>query len=117
MTISLGTQNDFTATANASSPQSKSITVASNTDLLVCTISIYDTSSTDGLISSVIFNTTEPLELATQYYDATSDGHVSIWYLIRPSASTGDVVVSFGGTVTDFTATVVEVNSSIGELR
>lgn len=113
MTITLGTKTDFTPVGNAPSPQTQAITVASGVDMLVCVVTIFDTSSTDGVVSGI--NLATPNEdfiiAGGPYYDALCDGHVSVWYLTTPSSGTSNVDVSFGGTVTDFMASVIEVNT------
>jgi hypothetical protein len=116
MTITYGTETDFTPEATATSPQTQEITVASNTDMLVLVVTIYDTSSTDGIVSGATFNTTEDFDIVTNFpfYDGTSDGHLCILWLLNPTATTADVSVSFGGTVTDFMASVIEVNGDVG---
>lgn len=123
----LGTEN-FTATANASSPQYlNSLSVPSGTNGAIVVVTIYDTSATDGDVSQVrwadanseggtgVGNFTE----VTQYYDATCGGHVSIWYINNSTITTEDIStasgnqqlqVYFGGTVTDFMAGVIYIS-------
>jgi len=114
MTISVGTITGFTPGGNANSPQSQALTLGSGIEMLVVTTSFYDTSSTDGIISGITWNTTENFLEGTMHYDATCGGHVSIWYLLDPSPATSNVIISYGGTLTDFTAQIIEVNGTVG---
>lgn len=118
MTITVDTGNITVATpqVNASSPQTFDHTCGANVDALVVVVTIYDTSSSDGIVSGVKYNGVSfDSPAATLYYDALSDGHVSVWLLPQPI--TGDsysVEVSFGGVVTDFEAAAIGIESTVG---
>lgn len=116
MTITVDTGNISIATpvTNASSPQQFSHLCGADVDLLVVVITIYDTSSGDGVVSGVNYNG-DPLASATLYYDSLCDGHVSIWWMAKPdTGSSYTVEVSFGGTVSDFEAAAVGVKGTVG---
>jgi hypothetical protein len=113
MTITFGTSTDFTPTANATSPQTQEITIAAGVELLIVVVTIYDISATDGVVSGVTWN---GAALASSFvsYDATSDGHISVWWKALPAAATANVSVAFGGVVTDFMASAVQVQGTVG---
>lgn len=113
MTITFGTSTDFSHQPNASSPQTQSITVASGVELLIVVITIFDTSASDGLVSGVTWNG-ENLASSFVDYHTTTDGHISVWWLALPVAATANVSVAFGGTVTDFMASAVQVQGTVG---
>ena len=79
ITVDTGNISNATPVANATSPQTWNHTTAIDVDMLVVTTTIYDTSSTDGIIESVTFDG-KALTKGTEYYDSLCDGHVSIWY-------------------------------------
>lgn len=118
MTITVDTGNISVATpaANASSPQTFSHTCGANVDALVVKVTIYDTSSSDGVVSGVKYNGVSfDSPAATLYYDPLCDGHCSVWLL--PNPIIGDsytVEVSFGGVVTDFEAAATGIESTVG---
>jgi hypothetical protein len=118
MTITVDTGNITVATpqANVGSPQTFAHTCAADVDGLVVVITIYDTSSSDGVVSGVKYNNVSfDSPAATIYYDSLCDGHVSVWLLPNPDTGDSyDVEVTFGGTVSDFEAAAVGIKSSIG---
>lgn len=109
MAIAVGNIRNFTPSANASSPQTITGYAPSGRTLVVV-ITIYDTSATDGVVSSVT-HAGQNLTQGTLTYDATSDGHISIWYLLEAPTTYDDIVVTFGGTVTDFMGTAFSIRS------
>jgi hypothetical protein len=118
MAITVDTANISNATpnANASSPQTWNHTTAAGVNLVVVCVSIYDTSSTDGIVSTVTFDG-KGLTEGTLYYDSLCDGHVSIWW--RANSDVGNITdgvvsVAFGGTVTDFMGGAVGATGSVG---
>jgi hypothetical protein len=103
-----------TPETNASSPQQFSHECSTDVKLLVVTVTIYDTSSSDGVVSGVTYNG-DPLDDAALYYDSLCDGHVSIWWMALPdTGSSYTVEVTFGGQVTDFEAAAVGVEGALG---
>lgn len=86
-------------------------------DMLVVVITIYDTDPDDGVVSQVTYLGDDFTE-ATQYFDATADAHVSVWYLLDPTLDTiSNIMVYFGGTVTDFEGSSVGVEGTLGSFE
>jgi hypothetical protein len=114
ITVDTGNITIATPVANATSPQTFSHTCGAHVKLLVVVITIYDISSTDGVVSAVTYDD-DPLDEATQYYDSLCDGHVSIWWMALPTTGSSlTVSVTFGGPVTDFEAAAVGVEGTLG---
>jgi hypothetical protein len=116
MTITIGTQTDATPAANATSPQTWTHSTDANTDMVVVAVTIYDVSATDGVVSAVTYDG-KTLTSRFVEYDATCDGHISVWERANSdiqSITNGVVSVTFGGVVTDFMATILNVESSTG---
>jgi hypothetical protein len=87
--------------------------------MVVVVVTIYDTSSSDGVVSAVTFDG-KPLTSRFVEYDATCDGHISVWERANAdiqSITDGVVSVTFGGTVTDFEAEIINVESSLGTFQ
>jgi hypothetical protein len=109
--MALGWNNHHTLTpqANQSSPYQESFDLADVSTAIVVTITIYDTSSTDGVVSGITFAGDSMTEIF-KYYDSVCDGHISAWLLNNPNTSGSQpLIVSFGGTVTDLMGSVSEV--------
>lgn len=104
-----------TPSANETPPETESFTLDASTKAIIVTITIYDTSSSDGVVSGVTWNTTEDMTLVKRYYDSVSDGHLSIWTLNDPTTGTADLQATFGGTVTDFMWGLIELDVNIAE--
>ncbi len=114
MTLTKGTETQFDHNANAGSPQAQEVIVPSGVEALIVIVTIWDTSSSDGVVSGVTFNGSEVFSEEILAFDSGTGAHLSIWLLLAPTATTADVSVAFGGTVSDFKATVVEVQSTVG---
>jgi hypothetical protein len=87
--------------------------------MVVVVVTIYDVSATDGVVSAVTF---DGKSLTSRFveYDATCDGHISVWERANAdiqSITDGTVSVTFGGTVTDFAAEIINVESSLGTFQ
>jgi hypothetical protein len=118
MTITVDTGNISSKgnVANATSPQTWAHTTGANVDMIVVMVTIFDISPTDGIVSGVTF---DGKALASSFveYDALCDGHVSVWWRANSdiaNISGGTVSVSFGGAVTDFEASAVGVEGTVG---
>ena len=106
MAISLGTGYNSGNKASATSA-TFSTTVASGVKTLVVVVTGYDSSATDSVVNSVVFNTSESFtQIAGGRYRVGSDFQ-DIWYLKSPTATTANVVVTMAGTCTDVQATAI----------
>ncbi|MHC4240461.1 MAG: hypothetical protein ACYSUC_12055, partial [Planctomycetota bacterium] len=118
MTITVDTGNVSSKgnVANATSPQTWSHTTGANVDMIVVCVTIFDISATDGVVSAVTFDG-KSLTSSFVEYDVTCDGHVSVWYRANSDIANvtgGTVSVAFGGTVTDFEASAIGVQGTLG---
>lgn len=78
-----------------------SVTVSGCTDCLMVIANQYGSSSTtDDDVTGVTFNTSENATLAChqQITSGANILHADIWYLVNPTATTADVVVTWAGT-------------------
>lgn len=91
------------ASSSGGTSASVSITPSGSNRYLLVAINSYGVSSNP---SSVVFNTSESLTLLNggQFFD--SGGRFSVWRLINPTATTANVVVTFGGTVVEYSIAV-----------
>ena len=106
MAISLGTGYNSGNTTSATGV-TFSATMAANTKCMVVVVTGYDSSATDSVVNSVVFNTTESLiQISGGRYRVGSDFQ-SIWYKVNPSITTANVVVTMAGTCTDVQATAI----------
>jgi hypothetical protein len=120
----------FTATPGTNTSVLSMTTMEPNGDekSIVCVVSIFDTSSSDGVISSLkIQDNNAPggtgdyeFTKADEYYDSTCDGHVSIWYINESDVPTEpldswfySVVITTTGTVSDIMAGLIYLDKEI----
>lgn len=119
MTITVGTQTNSGNQANQPSPFTWQHSTDADTVAVAVVVTIYDTSSSDGVVSGITYDG-KTLTLRLVEYDATCDGHLCIGERINAdvaSITNGDVVVSFGGTVTDFVAEIINIETTGGSLE
>lgn len=92
-----------------------------NQESAIVVVTVYDTSSTDGLITALDITesyngTAHALTKVDEYYDGTCDGHVSIWYTNDTkyyTPGTQYLRATFGGTCTDIMAAVMFLDTEI----
>lgn len=91
------TLNEFTTTASndvTSFTISNVLTEGTNRGLAVC---VYEASVNTGItISTVVFNGSESLSFVAEIIK-DSQREVEFWYLVDPTATTGDVVITMSG--------------------
>jgi hypothetical protein len=118
MSITVGTQTNSGNQANATSPQTFTHSTDANTIAVIVVVTIFDVSATEGVVSAVSFDG-KALTSRLVEYDATCDGHISVWDRINAdvaSITNGTVSVAFGGTVTDFVAEIINIETTAGSL-
>jgi len=118
MAITVGTIHDFYKASGSTPITTGGKTLGASTLAVVLPIVIYDASSSDGVISAVgQYNGSDYTTLAftkvDEYYDATCDGHVSIWFLNDPEVSVSRAFrITQGGLVTHLQASFIEINGA-----
>jgi len=117
MTITVGSiHSDSAAGANAVWFEAS---LGANTKALIATVIIYDTSSTDGVVTDVVQEKEGAGEYRyftkiKEYYDSVCDGHVSIWLLNDPEVSVLRIMRAYAnGTCTDIGVSYLEVNVNL----
>ena len=110
MALSIGNHHVLSPKANSTNPSTwTGNDLHDSTTAIVVCITIYDTSSGDGVVSAVSYGALS-LTSSTVYYDSLCDGHCSIWYGNAPSvASAQTLTITHGGTVTDIAGSITEI--------
>jgi hypothetical protein len=115
MTISVEHIHNAIPETNSSGNDVSGVTVSTG-EVLIMVVTMYDTSSADGVIYRAQWDfggTDEDFTKAIEYYDSLCDGHVSIWYLMNPTPGTGTVRALTVGTVTDAMLSAIVLSTTL----